>query len=89
MKNEPQFTEEPEMAFRVAMGDIIRGDTPAEEAPNILAWAREEIKKFTPAEQKRLAVHLESATRSAINNYSKACHDGWDAVVYLGGKRGR
>ena len=88
-KEEPKFIEEPTMGFRVAMGDIIRGDTPAEKAPDILAWGRNEIKKFTPEEQKRLAMHLENATRFAIDAYRTACFEGWDAVAYLGGKKGR
>ena len=89
MKEGPKFTEEPIDGFKVAMGDIIRGDTPAEEVPNILAWARKEIKNLSAAEQKEVAIHLENATRIAIESYRQACHEGWDAVLYIGGKRGR
>jgi hypothetical protein len=88
MSERPKFTEEPAMGFKVAMGDIIRGDTPPEKIPEILAWARKEIGNLSAEEQKEVAVHLENATRFAIDSYRKACHEGWDAVVYPGGKRG-
>lgn len=84
-----EFMEDPATGFKVAMGDIIRGDTQVEEVPDILAWGRKEIGKFSPEEQKVLRVHLENATRFAIDNYRTACHEGWDAVRYHGGKRGR